>query len=124
MIGTHLLKVARSRETVKSALGGVIAVTVNAWSSSLRLSARCGWDPDIVVQRIQRFAIRTHDGRIGSFLRGQSDWPDNRKGDDRIAVCKPFAMMVGSFAINVGLTAFLFSMTVSPNRPLFASRGD
>src|SRR5438552_850933 len=38
------------------------------------------------------------------------------------AVCKPFAMIVGSFAINVGLTAFLFAMIASPKRPSFASR--
>ena len=31
-------------------------------------------------------------------------------------------MIVGSFAIIVGLTAFLFAMIVSPDRPLFASR--
>src|SRR5712671_5792436 len=38
------------------------------------------------------------------------------------AVCKPFAMIVDSFAINVGLTAFLFAMSASPKQPLFASR--
>jgi hypothetical protein len=45
-----------------------------------------------------------------------------------MAVCKPFAMIVSLFAmivsLIVGLSALGFAMIVSPNRRLFASRGD